>query len=124
MAALNYTMVPSSLVHLIALLAHKMTPSYFLNQSMPRMMSMPLKSKTMRFTRKSTPLYGNTNCWTYMFYPHFTFRRANKHGMLHNYYGQMMLVTNDDDIKECDAPKSNQTVAECELAKNIPNTTS
>jgi hypothetical protein len=35
---------------------HKMTPSYFLNQSIPRMMSMPLESKIMRFTRKSTPL--------------------------------------------------------------------
>jgi hypothetical protein len=56
MAALNSTMVPSSLVNLIALLAHKMTASYFLNQSMPRMMSMPLESKTMRFARKSTPL--------------------------------------------------------------------
>jgi hypothetical protein len=31
MAALNSTMVPSSLVNLIALLAHKMTLSYFLN---------------------------------------------------------------------------------------------
>jgi hypothetical protein len=34
-----------------------MTPSYFLNQSMPRMMSMPFESKTMRFARKSTPLW-------------------------------------------------------------------
>jgi hypothetical protein len=30
--------------------------SYFLNQSMPRMMSMPLESQMMRFTRKSAPL--------------------------------------------------------------------
>jgi hypothetical protein len=49
-------MVPSSLVNLIALLAHKMTLSYFLNQSIPRMMSMPLESKTIRFVRMSTPL--------------------------------------------------------------------
>jgi hypothetical protein len=56
MATLNSTMVPSSLVNLIALLAHRMTLSYFLNQSMPRMMSMPLESRMMRFSRKSTPL--------------------------------------------------------------------
>jgi hypothetical protein len=55
-AALNATMVPSSLVNLMALLAHKMTPSYFLNQSIPRMISMPLESKTIRFARKSTTL--------------------------------------------------------------------
>jgi hypothetical protein len=38
-------------------LEHKMTLSYFLNQSIARMMSMPLESKTMRFARKSTPLW-------------------------------------------------------------------
>jgi hypothetical protein len=32
---LNSTMVPSYLVNLMALLAHKMTLSYFLNQSIP-----------------------------------------------------------------------------------------
>jgi hypothetical protein len=55
--ALNSTMVPSSLVNLMALLAHKMTPTYFLNQSIPRMISMPFESKTIRFARKSTPLW-------------------------------------------------------------------
>jgi hypothetical protein len=29
--------------------------------------------------------------------------------------GSWCLTTNDDDIKECDAPKSNKTVAGCEL---------
>jgi hypothetical protein len=38
--------------------------------------------------------------------------------------GSWCLNTNDDDIKECDAPESNKTVAWCELARNIPNTTS
>jgi hypothetical protein len=42
MATLNTTTVPSSVVSLIALLAHIMTLSYFIHQSMPRMMSMPL----------------------------------------------------------------------------------
>jgi hypothetical protein len=37
--------------------------------------------------------------------------------------GSLCFTTNDDDIKECDAPKSNKTVAGCELARNIPNTT-
>jgi hypothetical protein len=38
--------------------------------------------------------------------------------------GRLRFTTNDDDIKECDAPESNKTVAGCELTKNIPNTTS
>jgi hypothetical protein len=38
--------------------------------------------------------------------------------------GSWYLTTNDDDIKECDAPKLNKIVAGCELARNIPNTTS
>jgi hypothetical protein len=49
-------MVPSSLVNHIALLAHKNTLSYFLNQSTPRMIFMPLESMMMRFDKKSTPL--------------------------------------------------------------------
>jgi hypothetical protein len=36
--------------------------------------------------------------------------------------GYRCFTTNDDDIKECDAPESNKTVAGCELARNIPNT--
>jgi hypothetical protein len=38
--------------------------------------------------------------------------------------GSWCLTTNHDDIKECDAPESNKIVAGCELARNIPNTTS
>jgi hypothetical protein len=38
--------------------------------------------------------------------------------------GSWCLTTNDDDIKECDAPESNKTVAGCELARSIPNTMS
>jgi hypothetical protein len=38
--------------------------------------------------------------------------------------GSWCRTTNDDDIKECDAPESNKTIAGCELARNIPNTTS
>jgi hypothetical protein len=38
--------------------------------------------------------------------------------------GSGCLTTNDDDIKKCDASESNKTVAGCELARNIPNTTS
>jgi hypothetical protein len=40
-AAGNSTLVPSSWVKQITLLAHQITPSYFLNQSMPRIISMP-----------------------------------------------------------------------------------
>jgi hypothetical protein len=38
--------------------------------------------------------------------------------------GSWCLTTNDDDIKECDAPESNKTVAGSELIGNIPNATS
>jgi hypothetical protein len=38
--------------------------------------------------------------------------------------GRWHLATNADEIKECDAPESNKIVAGCELAKNIPSTTS
>jgi hypothetical protein len=38
--------------------------------------------------------------------------------------GSWCFTINDDDIKECDALKSNKTVVGCELARNIPNTTS
>jgi hypothetical protein len=53
----NSTVVSFSVVNLTALLAHRMNPSYFLNQSIPRMMSMPLESKMMRFAKKCTPLW-------------------------------------------------------------------
>jgi hypothetical protein len=38
--------------------------------------------------------------------------------------GKSCFTTNDEDIKDCDAPESNKTVVGCELARNIPNTTS
>jgi hypothetical protein len=38
--------------------------------------------------------------------------------------GRSCFTTNYDDIKECDAPESNKTIAGCELARNIPNTMS
>jgi hypothetical protein len=34
------------------------------------------------------------------------------------------FATNFDDMKECDALKSNKTVAGCEFVRIIPNTTS
>jgi hypothetical protein len=37
--------------------------------------------------------------------------------------GRLSFATNFDDMKECDALKSNKTVAGCEFARNIPNTT-
>jgi hypothetical protein len=43
--------------NLTTLLAYRMTPSYFFNQFIPRMMSMPMESKMMRFAKKSNPLW-------------------------------------------------------------------
>jgi hypothetical protein len=55
--ATNSTGVPSSWVKWIALLVHKITPLYFLNQSMPRIISMPWESTLLRFDKKSIPLW-------------------------------------------------------------------
>jgi hypothetical protein len=38
--------------------------------------------------------------------------------------GRWYFAINVDEIKEYDAPESNKNIAGCELAKNIPNTTS
>jgi hypothetical protein len=38
--------------------------------------------------------------------------------------GSLCFPTKLDDMNEYDAPKSNKTIAGCELARNIPNTTS
>jgi hypothetical protein len=38
--------------------------------------------------------------------------------------GRLCFTTKLDVMNECDAPKSNKTIIGCELARNIPNTTS
>jgi hypothetical protein len=38
--------------------------------------------------------------------------------------GRLCLATKLDVMNECDAPESNKIVAGCEIARNIPNTTS
>jgi hypothetical protein len=38
--------------------------------------------------------------------------------------GRWYYAIDAEDVKECDAPKSNKTVVGCELAKNTPSTTS
>jgi hypothetical protein len=38
--------------------------------------------------------------------------------------GRLCFAANFDAMKECDALESNKTVAGCEFARNIPNTTS
>jgi hypothetical protein len=47
----NSTVVQFSMVNLTALLARRMTMSYFLSQSIPRIMSMPLESKMIGFAK-------------------------------------------------------------------------
>jgi hypothetical protein len=90
-AIVNSTVVPFSRVKWIALLAHTITLSYFLNQSMPRIISMPWESMLMRFNKKSNPPFGNTNCQAYMLSLHFTSRWANNHGVHHDGDGQIIL---------------------------------
>jgi hypothetical protein len=120
MVALNSTMVPSSLVSLIALLAHRMTTSYFLHQSMPRMMSMPLESRMMKFARKSTPLI------LILIVGHICFVLISPPGELTSMVcfiivmGRWCFAANVDDTKECDAPKSNKTVADVSLQETYP----
>jgi hypothetical protein len=120
----NSIVVPFSMVNLTALLAHRMTLSYFLNQSIPRMMYMPLESKMMRFAKKSTPLM------VILIVGYICFVLISPPGELTSMVcfiidmGKWYFATNVDDIKERDAPESNKTVAGCELVKSIPSTTS
>jgi hypothetical protein len=37
---------------------------------------------------------------------------------------RVRFATKLDDMKECEAPESNKSVVGCELARNIPSTTS
>jgi hypothetical protein len=62
-----------------------------------------------------------------MLSPHFTSRRSNKHGMFHACYWQISPpgdLTKLDNMIEWDALESNKIVAGCELARNMPSTTS
>jgi hypothetical protein len=107
-AAMNSIVVPSQ-VRRIALLAHKITPSHFLNQSMPRIISMPLESMTMRFNKKSTPpplmaiLIAGHIC--------LVFISPLGEVIIMVYFmmvmGRLCFATNFDDLKECD--DENQT---------------
>src|SRR5436190_18398509 len=50
------TVFPLGWVSWIDLVAQAITPLYLTNQSIPRMISSPLDSKTIRLDKKSTPL--------------------------------------------------------------------
>jgi hypothetical protein len=121
---MNSIVVPSSWVNWIALLVYKITLSYFLNQSMPRIISMPLESMMMRFDKKSTPLME------ILIAGHICLVFISPSGELTIMVYFMMLMgrlcfaTNFDDTKECDALKSNKIVVGYEFARNIPNITS
>jgi hypothetical protein len=99
------------------------SPSYFFNQSMGRIISMPLESMMMRFDRKSTPLMA------ILIAGHICLVFISPPGELTSivYFmmviGRLCFATNFDDMKECDAPGSNKIVARCEFVWNIPNTT-
>jgi hypothetical protein len=123
-ATTNSIVAPSSQVNWIALLDHKITLSYFLNQSMPIIISMLMESMMMRFDTKSTPLMEilitRHICLVFISFPseltsmvYFMMAMSRLH-----------LATNFNDMKKCDAPESNKIVAGCEFARNIPNTTS
>jgi hypothetical protein len=77
----------------------------------------------MRLARKSTPLMVLTA-------EHICFVLISPPGELTSIVCFIIVMdrwcfaTNIDDIKECYYPKLNKTVAGCELARNIPNTTS
>jgi hypothetical protein len=121
---MNSTVVPSSRVNWIALLTHKITPSYFLYQSIPRIISTPVESMMMRFDKKSTPLMA------ILIIGHICLVFISPPGELTImvYFvmvmGKLCLATNFDDMKESDALELNKIVAGCDFARNIPNTTS
>jgi hypothetical protein len=118
------TVVPSSRVNWIALLVHKITPSYFLNQFMPRIISMPLESMMMRFHKKSTPLMAILTAR----HKCLVFISPLGELTIMVYFRMVMdklcFTTTFDVMKECNDPDSNKIIEGCKFARNIPNTTS
>jgi hypothetical protein len=97
---------------------------HFLNQSMPRIISMPRDSMMMRFDKKSTPLMAiliaRHVCLVFISPPGEL--TITVYFMM--VMGKLCFATNFVAIKECDAPESNKTVVGFEFVRNIPNTTS
>jgi hypothetical protein len=88
------------------------------------MMYMPLESKMMRFAKKSIPLMVILTAGHICFVLISTPSELTSMVCFIIDMGRWYFATNVDDIKECDAPDSNKTIAGCELVKNIPSTTS
>jgi hypothetical protein len=87
-----------------------MTLSYFLNQSMPRIVSIPWESMMMRFNEKSSPLME------ILIADHICLVPISPAGELTImvYFmmvmGRLCFASNLDVMKECDALESNKTV--------------
>jgi hypothetical protein len=72
---------------------------------MPRIISMPWESMMMRFDKKSTPTYGNTNCQTYMLIIHSPPGELTIMVYFMMVMGRLCFATDVDALKECDAPE-------------------
>ncbi|PUZ70000.1 hypothetical protein GQ55_2G182800 [Panicum hallii var. hallii] len=100
-----------------------MRPLCRLNQSIPRITSIPPDLSTTKSARNSTPLkliltHGQPN--RQLMSPPGV--RVNR-GVFSSTVGILCFSTKLEDMNECDAPESNSTVARAELTRYSPSTT-
>ncbi|PUZ75295.1 hypothetical protein GQ55_1G148000 [Panicum hallii var. hallii] len=100
-----------------------MSPLWRLNQSIPRITSIPPDLSTTKSARNSTPLkliltHGQPN--RQLMSPPGV--RVNR-GVFSSTVGILCFSAKLEDMNECDAPESNNTVARAELTRYSPSTT-
>ncbi|PVH47751.1 hypothetical protein PAHAL_4G142100 [Panicum hallii] len=117
------TCTPSGFVRCTTLSVQPMSPLCRLNQSIPRITSIPPDLSTTKSARNSTPLKliltREQPNWQLMSPPGV---RVNR-GVASSTVGILCFSTKLEDINECDAPESNSTIARAELTRYSPSTT-
>ncbi|PUZ56515.1 hypothetical protein GQ55_5G320300 [Panicum hallii var. hallii] len=117
------TCTPSGFVRRTTLSVQPMRPLCWLNQSIPRITSIPLDLSTTKSARNSTPLKliltRGQPSWHLMSPPGV---RVNR-GVFSSTVGILCSSTKLEDMNECDAPESNSTVARAEWTRYSPSTT-
>src|SRR6185295_14129469 len=115
------TRTPSGFVRCTTLSVQPMRPLCQLNQSIPRITSIPLDLSTTRSAKNSTPLKliltHKQPSW-HLMSPLGV--RVNR-GIFSSTIGILCLSTKLDDMNECDAPESNNIFARVEQTRNSPS---
>jgi hypothetical protein len=103
-------------------LAHRIIPSHFPNQSIPSITSIPLDVRTTRSASKSIPLILRLICGhTYADFIS-PFGELTKKCVFIERIGIPCFATNYSVMNECDAPESNNIVADTKLTGTVSST--